>query len=125
MTTIAFAALRALGWVRPEPIAPPAPVRLSDPAGDAITRDLIEAGLWRYDCNIGLVRNGGRLTVRVFFPEHQQSDRSAGASHATLVKAVLEAALRAEGFSMRFVDALFYERGKKGWAVVACAQERS
>ncbi len=115
---IAFAALRALGWSRP----PPAPIgRLADPLGDAITAGLMGAHLWSFDTRVSLIGDAKAMTVRVFLPEDQQSDRSLGGYRATLVRAVVSDAMRGQGYVIRFTDALFCEKGTKGWAVLAKA----
>lgn len=118
----AFAALRALGWMRPVPVEPPR--RLSDPTGDAITHHLIDRGLWRYGAGMSLTSQPGRLCVRVFLPEHQQNDRSIGSGEAKAMRLALVEAMQIEGFTVLFSDAVFCERGQKGWDVVARAARR-
>lgn len=115
----AFVALMALGWADPIPAMPP--LRLSDPTGDAITHHLVDCGLWRFGAGMELQRDGERLCVRVFLPEHQQSDRSLGATEAGQVRDALKRALGLEGYVVRFADSLWCERGTKGWSVVARA----
>lgn len=60
----------------------------------------------------------------MFLPEHQQSDRLHGAREATAVRHVLVSALLLNGFSVRFSDHLWCEKGRKGWDVVAKATRR-
>lgn len=122
--TMAFLPLRALGWAaKAQPVATSA--RLADPAGDAITRALVMAGLWHWDDSLSLTRDGSRLKVEAFLPEDQQSDRAIGQEHASKVKTAMTDALREEGYAVRFADTLFCELRKKGWAVVVKAVEMS
>lgn len=119
MTRVALNLLRALGGAAVREAA--APVRLSDPAGDVIQAAILEARLWTNRTSMGLQRDGRRVTVRVFRPEDQQSDRAQGGDEATLLRAVITGALKSEGYAVRFSDALFCERGRKGWSVVVSA----
>ena len=80
--------------------------------------------MWRHDTSMSLTRDGGRLSVRVFQPEYQQSDRCIGAGEAAALRGALIETLASEGFDVRFSDALFCERGQKGWAVLATARRR-
>lgn len=124
-----YAALRALGWVRTaKPIPAPVsiPVRLADPTGDLLTAYLQEAGAWRYGANLGLERDGRRLTVRVFLRDLETCEkrgREERRDEATNVRAVLAAALQSEGYAVLFADALWNERGRRGWEVVIKAKE--
>lgn len=118
----AFAALRALGWSGSRTIAAP-PTRAADPAGDLVTDALVSAGLWRMDGRLGLVRDGRKVTIRLFLPEDQQSDRSLGADRAALNRAVIASALQEGSYAVRVSDALFCERGQKGWSVIVVAVE--
>lgn len=76
------------------------------------------------DGRLGLVRDGRKVTIRLFLPEDQQSDRSLGADRSALTRAVMSAALRQGGYAVRVSDALFCERGQKGWSVIVVAVER-
>jgi hypothetical protein len=118
---ITFAPLRALGW-KPAP-SPRIATRLADPTGDAITLHLRETNLWRFGVEMSLERDGCRLTVRLFLPETNQSDRELGRIEATRIRHALSQALTLNNHAVRFVDAFWQERGKKGWAVLAKARE--
>lgn len=122
----AFAVLFALGSTSAPAavVAQPAPVRLSDPTGDAITRELAACNLWRRGADLALTRDGDKLTARIFLPEHQQSDRLHGAREAQAVRHVLVSALILNGHVVRFSDHLWCEKGRKGWDVVAKATRR-
>lgn len=117
---IAFAPLRALGW-RPPPIPPP-PARLSDHTGDAITAHLVESKLWRHDIQLALTRDAASLSVRLFLPEHSQSDRELGRIEAIKVRHALAQALTLNAHAIRFVDCFWQERGTKGWSVLVKAR---
>jgi hypothetical protein len=118
---IAFAPLRALGW-RPPVEPPPKPARLSDPAGDAITAHLIAMKLWRMDCDLSLERDGDRLTVRLFLPQHSQADREIGGVEALRVRTAVSQALTFSGHAVRFADSYPQERGHRGWNVLVKAK---
>lgn len=115
---IALLSLRALGWTKAPVVAAVIPRRLSDPLGDAVTRALVIAKLWRHDATLGLERDHRRVSARLFLPEHAQSDRECGRQEAQKARHVMADALREEGFVAIFTDALWCERGTKGWAVI-------
>jgi len=119
---LTFAVLRALGWSGAVPVPAP-PTRLADPVNDAVSRNLMDAGLWVDATQLSLTRDGRKLTMRLFTPEEAQCQRQEGGERATLAKAVVAASLQAEGFLVRFTDVLFYERGTKGWVVIVSAVE--
>jgi hypothetical protein len=117
---ITFARLRALGN-RPVAAPPPAP-RLSDRAGDAITAHLVQSQLWRHDMQMELTRDNGRLSVRLFLPEHNQSDRELGRIEAIKVRHAVSQALTLNSHAVKFVDCFWQERGRKGWQVLVKAR---
>jgi hypothetical protein len=114
-----FAPLRALVWVKPAP-AVVAPLR--DPLGDAVTRALVMADLWRSGSTLELEGDGRQVRVRVHLPERSQGDRSQDQEVAQRMRAIIMAALVDEGFGAVFTDALWVERDGRGWAVVARAR---
>ena len=115
--------LRALGRPdRPDPERKPQ--RLSDPAGDVVTRALVGAGHWRFGAQLELSRDGSSLDVRVFLPEQGQNDRTAEEAEARAAQQVVTDALRAEGYLVRFSDTLRRDKGSRGWDVVVKAKGR-
>lgn len=122
---IPFLSLRALGWSAPAIVVETQPVRLSDPAGDAVTRALIAEGQWNGDSELSLIHDGRRLTIRLFLRESRQCDRDADRSRAQEASRIAALALEADGYRIRFRDVLFCERGRKGWEVVIRAEERA
>lgn len=122
-------ALYALGQVgRPAVVAaaPPPPMRMADRTGDLLTAYLAEAGAWRFGAQMSLERDGRRLSVRVFLRDLETCEkrgRDERASEAINVRAVLNAALQAEGYVVVFADALWNERERRGWEVVVRAKE--
>lgn len=122
---MSFIPLRALGWCAPVvEVVPALPRRLSDPTGDAITHHLTDRGLWRFGTAMELTRDGTRLSIRIFLPECRQSDRADSHVEAHEMKTALVETLSLEGFVVKFSDALWTERGHRGWAVVAKATGR-
>lgn len=123
-------ALLALGLSRlakaPVVVVPPPPVRMADRTGDVLTAYLAEAGAWRFGAQLSLVRDGSRLTVRVFLRDLETCEkrgRDERSGEAANVRAVLTAALQAEGYVVVFADALWNERERRGWEVVVKAKE--
>lgn len=93
---------------------------MSDQTADAITRALVAESLWRHDAELEITRDGSRLTVRAFFPERRQSDRDSDRHAAAQARQAMIVTLQ-PSHHVRFSDALFYERGKRGWAVIVRA----
>lgn len=118
-----FLLLKAFAKAHAEP-EPPAPRRLSDPLQGALTEALRSAKLWAFDQQTSLERDGRNLTIRLFDPEHSQVARETqDRREATEIKRVIIETLQANGYAIRFSDALFCERGKKGWEIIVKARE--
>jgi hypothetical protein len=99
------------------------PVRLSDPLGSAVTRALVAAKLWSFDTQLGLEREGAKVSISIFQPEESQSDREVDRIIANQTKALLYEILQAEGCTRVFIDAFWCERGRKGWSIVASLRD--
>lgn len=115
----AFPFIRALGW-KGEPIPPP--TRLSDRTGDAIIHHLTDAGLWTFSMGLELERDGVKLGVRIFMPECGQNYREMGRIEAAAVRQAAVTAVGLEGLLVRFSDAIWCDRGRKGWEVIVKAR---
>lgn len=117
-----FDLLRFMGTPKAEIETPPSP-KLSDPLGTAITRAMIAAKLWDYDTQLGVERDGRKVGLNIFHPEASQADREVGRLNAIATKELLREILQAEGCTRVFIDALWCERGRKGWSIVASIQD--
>lgn len=111
----AFAALRALALAAAPPTPPPVILAVVDPLDLAIRRAI--PGL-----DVTVSRHPDRITARAFLRDpYQFGDRNALAETAHAHRRTLAATIAAEGLQVRFTDALWCERGRRGWEIIARA----
>lgn len=120
MNTVAL--LRAIGGA--EVKRPAKPERLTDPLADRITAKLALADLWRSGVTIEVTRDQTRVSLRVFLPEIAQGGRAHDHERAQSIRRVLSEALIDADFRSVFTDALWCDKGGRGWSVVGRGQAR-
>lgn len=109
--------LRAIGGAA-VPVAAPADLPSEDPMAAGLLRRFKAAGIWRLGCGLDLIHTTGRVNARVFLTEFDQADRETGRQEANRMKDALRLAMQLEGAGGVFTDALWCERGTRGWAVI-------
>lgn len=109
--------------VTPAEVETAVSAKKTDPGVDAVITGMVAADLWRHDVSVELTRDGSRVSLRVLLPEVVQGGRTHDAERAQRIRSVVAEALRADGYRGIFTDALWCERGTKGWAIIARGQQ--
>lgn len=110
---------------RPAPTVPMPSVKLSDGFVRTLTAALTEGGLLDDLDSVDLDRSDDAMTVRVMLRARGILAQTGETDRAGLTRTVLIELARVEGWSLRFADALWCERGVKGWRVIGKFRRQS
>jgi hypothetical protein len=113
--------------VLPTQAPTPAPLsrRLSDPFVSDLVGTLTEGGLYGDADSVELDRTEDTMSVHVMLKAQTTFAQTLEAERASLTKNVLMEMGRAAGWWPRFSDALWCERGSKGWRVTCKFRRQS